>query len=168
MTKKQKPMDLSDILTISGKGGLYKVVTQTKNGLLVESLTDGKKIPVFLSDRSSALGDISIFTLTEDLPLKDVLLKIFEKEEGKPCIDPKEDPAKLKAYFESILPDYDQERVYISDIKKVFTWYNLLLEKDLIKPDEPEAEEGTTEAPAEEGKPQKEKKPSAKKPAKKE
>lgn len=161
-------MDLSDILTISGKSGLYKVVSQTKTGLVAESLTDGKKIPVFLSDRSSALEDISIFTLTEDIPLKEVLLKIFEKEAGKPCIDPKEDPAKLKAYFETILPDYDQERVYLSDIKKVFAWYNLLLEKEMIKPDEPEAEGNAEEKPSEEEKPKKEKKPAAKKPAKKE
>lgn len=131
-------MDLSNILTVSGKSGLFKVVSQTKSGLVVESLDDGKKIPVFLSDRSSALEDISIFTLTEDIPLKEVLLKIFEKEEGKPCIDAKEDPAKLKACFETILPDYDSERVYISDIKKVFAWYNLLLEKEMITPEEPE------------------------------
>lgn len=131
-------MDLSNILTISGKSGLYKVVSQTKNGLVVESLADGKKIPVFLSDRSSALEDISMFTITEDVPLKEIFLKIFEKEEGKPCIDPKENAGKLKAYFETILPDYDQERVYISDIKKVFAWYNLLLEKDMITPEEAE------------------------------
>lgn len=161
-------MDLSDILTISGKSGLYKVISHTKNGLVAESLTDGKKIPVFPSDRSSALEDISIFTLTEDLPLKEVLLKIYEKEEGKPCIDAKEDPAKLKTYFESILPDYDQERVYISDIKKVFAWYNLLLEKDMIKPDEPEKEEDPEEKPAGEEKPVEKKKPAAKKTAKKE
>ncbi|MEE4177156.1 MAG: DUF5606 domain-containing protein [Bacteroides sp.] len=161
-------MDLSDILTISGKSGLYKVISQTKNGLVAESLTDGKKIPVFLSDRSSALEDISIFTQTEDIPLKEILLKIYEKEDGKSCIEAKEDPAKLKAYFESILPDYDQDRVYISDIKKVFTWYNLLLEKDMIKPEEPEQEEKPEEKPAKEEKPEKQKKPAAKKPAKKE
>jgi hypothetical protein len=157
-------MDLSNILTVSGKSGLFKVVSQTKSGLVVESLNDGKKIPVFLSDRSSALEDISIFTLTEDIPLKDVLLKIFEKEEGKPCIDAKEDPAKLKAYFETILPDYDRERVYISDIKKVFAWYNLLLEKEMITPDEPE--EAPKEEKAPEGKPEPKEKPKApKKPA---
>ncbi len=129
-------MDLSKILTISGKSGLFKVVSQSKGGLVVESLVDGKKIPVFLSDRSSALGDIRIFTLTEDIPLKKVFLKIFEVEGGRPCIDPKEDSAKLKAYFETILPDYDRERVYISDIKKVYAWYNILLEKEMISPDE--------------------------------
>ncbi len=155
-------MDLSNILTIIGKSGLFKVVSQTKNGLVVESLTDGKKIPVFLSDRSSALEDISIFTITEDIPLKEVFLKIFEKEEGKPCIDPKENAGKLKAYFETILPDYDQERVYISDIKKVFAWYNLLLEKGMITPEELAAEEN----PEEEAKGEaKHEKPQAKKKA---
>lgn len=148
-------MDLSNILTIIGKSGLFKVVSQTKNGLVVESLTDGKKIPVFLSDRSSALEDISIFTITEDIPLKEVFLKIFEKEEGKPCIDPKENAGKLKAYFETILPDYDQERVYISDIKKVFAWYNLLLEKGMITPEEPAAEKNPEEEAKEEAKPEK-------------
>jgi len=161
-------MDLSKILTISGKSGLFKVVSQTKNGLVVESLVDGKKIPVFVSDRSSALEDISIFTVTEDIPLKQVLLKIFEKEDGKPCIDPKEDPAKLKAYFETILPDYDPDRVYISDIKKLFAWYNLLLEKEMITPEEPEKEEKEAEnseeaKPAAEEKPKAAKKPAAKK-----
>lgn len=152
-------MDLSNILTISGKGGLFRVISQTKNGLVVESLIDGKKTPVFLSDRSSALEDISIFTITEDVPLKQVLLKIFEKEAGKPCIDPKENPAKLKAYFETILPDYDSERVYVSDIKKVFAWYNLLLQKELISPEEPEKAENEQ---AEEEKTKAEPKPKAK------
>lgn len=163
-------MDLSKILTVSGKSGLFKVVSQTKSGLVVESLNDGKKIPVFLSDRSSALEDISIFTLTEDIPLKDVLLKIFDKEEGKPCIDAKEDPAKLKAYFETILPDYDRERVYISDIKKVFAWYNLLLEKEMITPEEPEEapkeEKAPEEKPEAKEKPKTPKKPASKKKAK--
>lgn len=131
-------MDLSKILSISGKSGLYKVVSKTKNGLIVESLSDGKKIPVFLGDRSSTLEDISMFTYTEDVPLKKVILSIFEKENGGPCIDPKESPEKLKAYFETILPDYDKERVFISDIKKLFSWYNTLLSKDLITKEEPE------------------------------
>lgn len=138
-------MDLSKILTISGKSGLFKVVSQSKGGLIVESLTDGKRIPVFLSDRSSALGDISIFSLTEDIPLKQVLLKIFEKEAGKPCIDPKEEASKLIAYFETILPDFDRQRVYISDIKKVYAWYNILLEKQMISPEEVSEPEGKAE-----------------------
>ncbi len=132
-------MDLSKILAISGKNGLFKVVSQSKTGLIVESLTDGKKLPVFASDRSSSLDDISIFTYGEDLPLKEILLRIFEKEEGKPTLDAKSKPEELKAYFEGIVPEYDKERVYQSDIKKLISWYNLLVEKDLIS--KPEAEE---------------------------
>lgn len=125
-------MDLSNILTIAGKNGLYKVVTQAKNSIIVESLADGRKMPVFATDRSSSLEDISIFTREEDLPLKEVLLKIYEAEDGKPSMDPKSDPAALAARFEEILPEYDKDRVYHSDIKKVFSWYGILLEKELI------------------------------------
>ncbi len=138
-------MDLSKILTISGKNGLFKVVTQSKSGLIVESLSDGKRLPVFASDRSSSLEDISIFTTGEDVPLKQVLLTIFEKENGKPSIDAKSDQGALRAKFEEILPDYDRERVYASDIKKVFAWYALLLEKGLITvaQEDQEAEEAS-------------------------
>ncbi|HSV76900.1 MAG TPA: DUF5606 domain-containing protein [Bacteroidales bacterium] len=133
-------MDLSNILAITGKSGLFKVASKTKNGLIVESLLDGKKMPVFLNDRSSALADISIFTNTGDVPLKEVLLKIFEKENGGPSIDPKESSQKLQAYFESILPDYDKKRVFDSDLKKLFAWYQLLLDKNMIVPEEAEKE----------------------------
>jgi hypothetical protein len=136
-------MDLSNILTISGKNGLFKVVSQAKNSIIVESLTDGRKLPVFATDRSSSLEDISIFTREEDLPLKEVFLKIFEAENGKPSMDPKAEPAALSARFEQILPEYDKERVYQSDIKKVFSWYSILLEKGLItKASDGEKEEG--------------------------
>jgi len=133
-------MDLSNILAITGKSGLYKVASKTKIGLIVESLLDGKKMPVFLSDRSSVLADISIFTNTGDVPLKKVLLKIFEKENGGPSIDPKESSQNLQAYFESILPDYDKKRVFDSDLKKLFAWYQLLQEKNMIVPEETEKE----------------------------
>ena len=136
-------MDLSKILAISGKPGLYKVVSQSKTGLIVESLIDGKRIPLFASHQSSALEDISMFTYGEDVPLKEVFWRIHEKENGKPSIDPKSPADKLKEYFETILPDYDKERVYPSDIKKLLNWYNLLLDKGLIT--QPEAEEGSEE-----------------------
>lgn len=125
-------MDLSKILSISGKNGLYKVVSQSKNSIIVESLIDGKKIPVFATDRSSSLEDISVFTYGEDLPLKDILIRIYKQEDGKSAIDPKSGPDALKAYFETIVPEYDKERVYTSDMKKMLGWYNLLLEKELI------------------------------------
>ena len=122
-------MDLSKILAISGKPGLYEILSQTKNGIIVEALEDGKKIPVFINDRSSALEDISVFTETEDLPLKDVFKKIFDKENGAKAIDAKATKNEMIKYFETVLPDYDKDRVYVSDIKKILAWYNLLVEK---------------------------------------
>lgn len=141
-------MDLSKIMTISGKPGLFKVMAKTRNGLVVESLMDGKKLPVFASERSSTLEDISIFTQEQEAPLKDVLWKMHEAYEGKPGPDPKSDPDKLKSAFEEILPDYDTQRVYVSDMKKVFTWYNMLLEKKMITRPEKSEEEATTGKPA--------------------
>lgn len=117
------------------------MVSQSKTGLIVESLIDGRKMPIFASHQTSSLEDISLFTYGEDVPLKEVLWKIHEKEEGKPSINPKSSAAELKAYFETVLPEYDQERVYVSDIKKVLSWYNLLLEKGLITPPEEETPE---------------------------
>lgn len=135
-------MDLSKILTISGKSGLFKVLNaQSKSGFVVESLNDGKKIPVFASHKVSALEDISVFTYSEDIQLKQVFRSIFEKENGQKAIDPKSSDAQLRAYFESVLPDYDQERVYASDIKKIITWYNKLAELGLLNFDEEEAQE---------------------------
>jgi hypothetical protein len=129
-------MDLKDIMSISGKSGLFKTVAQTKNGLIVESIVDKKRFPVYISDKVSALEDISIFTNNKDLPLKEVIDMIFKKENGGQCIDPKIDDAKLKKYFEEVLPDYDKERVYVSDIRKLFTWYNLLQSHGLLKMEE--------------------------------
>ncbi|MFA5782557.1 MAG: DUF5606 domain-containing protein, partial [Bacteroidales bacterium] len=118
-------MDLKDIMSISGKGGLFRSIAQTKNGLIVESLVDKKRFPVYVSDKVSALEDVSIFTKDNNIQLKDVMDLIFKKESGGNCIDPKSDDVKLKKYFEEVLPDYDKERVYMSDIRKLFLWYNL-------------------------------------------
>ncbi|MFP4064992.1 MAG: DUF5606 domain-containing protein [Bacteroidales bacterium] len=134
-------MDLSKILTIAGKSGLFQVVSQTRNGLIVESLTDGKRQPVFATSRSSILEDISLFTDEGDVPLKDVLWKIHQQTEGQPVDNPKKDPGKATRLFEEVLPDYDRERVHFSDIRKVFGWYNILLEKGLITQPEEEKEE---------------------------
>ena len=133
-------MDLSKILTIAGKSGLFEVVSQTRNGLIVESLTDGKRQPVFATSRSSMLEDISLFTDEGDVPLKDVLWKIFQATEGQPVENPKKEPEKATRLFEEVLPDYDRDRVHFSDIRKVFTWYNILLEKGLITQPEEEKE----------------------------
>lgn len=138
-------MDLSKILSIAGKPGLFKVVAQTKNGVVVESLLDGKRFTAFANDRMSSLEEISVFTVNEDMPLKDVFKNIFDKQESKTAINHKSDGKELKAFFEKILPDYDKERVYTSDIKKVIQWYNLLLEKEMLNFKDEEAEKEEAE-----------------------
>ncbi|MFA4851581.1 MAG: DUF5606 domain-containing protein [Bacteroidales bacterium] len=138
-------MDLKDIMSISGKGGLFRSIAQTKNGLIVESLVDKKRFPVYVSDKVSALEDVSIFTKDNNIQLKDVMDLIFKKESGGNCIDPKSDDVKLKKYFEEVLPDYDKERVYMSDIRKLFLWYNLLQSLGLLKLEEEEKKEETPE-----------------------
>ncbi|MDD2287381.1 MAG: DUF5606 domain-containing protein [Bacteroidales bacterium] len=125
-------MDLSKILSISGKPGLYLLVSQTKTGALVESLLDGKRQPAFSNERISSLEDISIFTLEEDIPLKKVFELIYSKENGGECISHKSDNNKIVQYMEEILPDFDRDRVYVSDMKKLFSWYNILNAKGLI------------------------------------
>ena len=126
-------MDLSKILSISGKPGLYLMVGEAKNNLIVESLIDGKKIPSFAHDRVSTLKEISIYTENEDVALEDVLKSINNYTEGKPIENPKKSSSDvLKTTFAEICPDYDRDTVYVSDIKKIFSWYNLLLEKDML------------------------------------
>ncbi len=121
-------MDLSKILAISGKPGLYKMLSQTKSGFIVESLSDQKRFPVFAHERVSSLEEISIFTTgEEDLPLKEVFKKMYDKLEGKPGPDPSGDSSVVKKFFLEAIPEYDQERVYLSDMKKAVSWYNQLL-----------------------------------------
>lgn len=134
-------MDLSKILSISGKPGLYLLVSQTKTGALVESLLDGKRQPAFSHEKISALEDISIFTIEEDVPLKKIFQLIYAKENGGECINPKSDNKMINAYMEEILPSYDRDRVYVSDMKKLFNWYNILNSKGYIKPEEKEVSE---------------------------
>lgn len=131
-------MKIKDILAISGKGGLFKFVSQGRNGIIVESFDDNKRTVVHSSAKVSALEDIAIFTDEEEIPLGDVLQKLFEKENGKETISYKSSPEELKKLLAEILPNYDRERVYVSDIKKLVQWYNILLKYDLIKPDEEE------------------------------
>lgn len=119
-------MSLEKILSISGKPGLYKLKTQTRNGFLAESLVDGKKISVGARDNVSLLSEIAIYTLTEELPLREVFKKISEKEAGGQTINHKVPRVELEEFFFEVLPDYDEDRVYPSDIKKVVQWYNLL------------------------------------------
>lgn len=147
-------MDLTKILAVSGRPGLYKMISQSPRGIVAEGLADGKKITIFAHERISALEEISIFTIESDVRLKEVFRNIFEKTEGKPAISHKSPADELRKFMEEILPDYDPERVYNSDIQKLVNWYNLLVDKGLIdlEPDEePETEkpeETTEEKPA--------------------
>jgi hypothetical protein len=125
-------MDLKEILSVSGKSGLFKIISQTKNGLIVESLLDKKRIPVYASDKISNLEEISIYTDDKEAPLKDVFKAIFDKESGGKTIDHKSEEKLLREYFVTVLPNYDKERVYASDIKKVVNWYNILLDNGLM------------------------------------
>ena len=126
-------MTLDKILSISGKPGLFKIVTQTRSGLVAESLIDGKKTSVNVHSNVSILSEIAVYTLTEELPLREVLKKIMEKENGGPTTISHKDPKiKLEEYFFEVLPDYDEDRVYASDIKKIVQWYNLLQQHDML------------------------------------
>jgi hypothetical protein len=119
---------LKEILSVTGKPGLFKLVSQGKNMLIVESLTDGKRIPAYTKDKVVSLGDIAIFTEDAEVPLGEVLEKVKAKENGGICsIDPKADNDKLRKYMTEVLPEYDRDRVYPSDIRKLITWYNLLI-----------------------------------------
>ena len=126
-------MGLDKILAISGKPGLFKVVTQTRSGFVAESLIDKKKIPVNIHSNVSILSEIAIYTLEEELPLREVFKKIKAKEEGNSTsVAHKDSKDKLEEYFFNVLPNYDEDRVYASDIKKVVQWYNLLQKHDLL------------------------------------
>ena len=119
-------MSLEKILAISGKPGLYELKTQTRTGLLAESLIDGKKLTVSTRQNVSLLSEIAIYTLTAEVPLREVFEKISKKENGGEAISHKSSKDELEEYFFNVLPDYDEDRVYASDIKKVVQWYNLL------------------------------------------
>jgi hypothetical protein len=119
---------LKKILSFPGKPGLFKLVSQAKNMLIIESLVDGKRIPAYTKDKVVSLGDIAIFTETAEVQLAQVLEKLKEKENGALCsIDPKSDNDKLRNYMSEILPDFDRDRVYPSDIRKLLSWYNILI-----------------------------------------
>lgn len=125
-------MSLDKILSIGGKPGLFKLVTQTRSGFVAESLLDGKKITVGMQSNVSILSEIAIYTLEEELPLREVFQKIQLKEKGgKTSISHKSEKIELEEYFFEVLPNYDEDRVYASDIKKVIRWYNLLHENDM-------------------------------------
>ena len=139
-------MSLNKILSISGKPGLFKLLTQTRSGFVAESLLDGKKITVSFKNNVSVLSEIAIYTLEEEVPLRKVFEKIKEKEDGgKTSIGHKEDKIKLEEYMFDLLTNYDEERVYASDIKKIIQWYNLLLEHGITDFSEEEEEVSASE-----------------------
>lgn len=140
-------MGLDKILAISGKPGLYKLITQTRGGFVAQSLLDGRKISVGIQQNVSVLSEIAIYTLTEEVPLREVFKKIKEKENGNAAtISHKDSKDKLEEYFFNVLSDYDEDRVYASDIKKVIQWYNILHKNELLNTlDEETKEEAISE-----------------------
>ncbi|MCF0212927.1 MAG: DUF5606 domain-containing protein [Muribaculaceae bacterium] len=130
---------LRRILAISGRPGLFRLVSQGKNMLIVEDLTSGKRFPAHQRDRVSSLGDISMFTLDGDVPLAKVLTSLYAKQEGK-SVDLAAFKAEgdLRAFFAEVLPDYDEMRVHISDIRKLISWYNLLVASGMTEFEEKE------------------------------
>jgi len=138
-------MKINKIIAITGKPGLYEIKSQTKGGVIVESLQDKKRFPLNSLHNLSTLSDIAIYTYEEEKPLKDVFIDMYKKEDGKKAIDPKSSKQDLLNYFSEVLPDYDNERVYASNIKKVIQWYNALIDakfdfKSLEEPEEKEEE----------------------------
>ncbi len=138
-------MEFKDILAISGMPGLYKYVAQSTRGIIVESLGDGKRMNASATSRVSALSEISMFTEGDDIALAEVFTKMYAHTQGKEAISHKESPETLKAYFADVLPDYDRDRVHVSDIKKALSWFNILVGAGLTEFRLPD-EEATAEA----------------------
>ena len=140
---------LKTILSISGKPGLYKLISQGKNMLIVESISaEKKRFPAYGNEKITSLADIAMYTNDSEVPLKDVLTSLKKKENGAVAsIDPKKATVdELRAYFTEILPDYDRDRVYPTDIKKLISWYNILVSNNITDFEDVEAEKETTEA----------------------
>lgn len=145
-------IDLTGIISISGQPGLYKIIAQSKNGIIVESLSDKKRLNVYASTKVSTLSDISMFTTGDDKPLEEIMTAVFEKEKGGAAIDSKADDKAIESYFSEILPEYDKERVYISNMRKLIGWYNGLQSTGNLKEKEEnkEAEDKSKVVKAEE------------------
>ena len=120
-------MEFNKIIAVTGKPGLFQVISQSKNAVIAESLTDKKRLAINATQNVSLLENIAIYTYEEDIPLLDVFTAMFEKTEGKEAISHKESSKKLVSFFAEVLPDYDDERVYTSNIKKVIQWFNALV-----------------------------------------
>jgi uncharacterized protein DUF6852/uncharacterized protein DUF5606 len=120
-------MTLDKIIAVAGKPGLFKVLSQAKGRLIVESLTDKKRLPIGATQTINALQEIAIYTYDEEVPLREIFVTIYAKEKGKTTINPNDNGAVLTKYFKEILPNFDDERVYTSNIKKLLKWYNELV-----------------------------------------
>ena len=134
-------MALKDILVVSGHSGLFKYLSQSRNNVIVESLSDNKRTSISATTKISKLEDIAVFTENDDVPLIEVLRKIQAKEDGGAAIPHKSPDKELKKYFAEVLPEYDKDRVYVSDIRKIIMWYNRLLELGITDFETPEEEE---------------------------
>lgn len=125
-------MDYKEILTISGKSGLFRLVSQSKSSAIVESLTEHNRMPLFMSSKASSLEEIYLFTEDGSIALKDVFKRIHAHTNGGKAIDPKTAEAEMRSYMEAVIPEYDREHVHYSDMKRLFSWYNILLENNLL------------------------------------
>lgn len=119
-------IDLTGIISISGQPGLFKIIAQSKNGIIIEGLADKKRTNIYSTTKVSTLADIGMYTTGEDKPIEEIVTAIFEKEKGGPCVNAKSDDKEIAAYFAAVLPDYDKERVYVSNMRKLFNWYTIL------------------------------------------
>ena len=137
-------MNLEGIINVTGKPGLYKVVSQGNNTVIVESLTDKKRSPLYSNNQANTLEEIGIYTYDDTKPLSEIFDDIAKKEKGEQALSHKSSANQLTAYFREILADYDEERVYISDIKKVIQWYNAMQAFGLIEMPKSEKKEKTT------------------------
>ena len=144
-------MDLKDIIAISGQSGLFKFISEGRQGIIVESFSDKKRTCVYSTQKINSLADVAIYTDDKEIPLADVFKNIYEKETGGEALNHKSSSEELKKYMAEILPDYDRERVYVSDIKKVLNWYNTLLKLKLLKFDEEKEKKKDEKAEDKEG-----------------
>jgi hypothetical protein len=119
-------IDLTGIISVSGQPGLYKIIAQSKNGIIIEGLADKKRTNIPSTAKVSTLADIGMYTTGDDKPIEEIVTAIFEKEKGGACVNSKADDKEITAYFAQVLPDYDKERVYVSNMRKLFNWYTIL------------------------------------------
>jgi hypothetical protein len=131
-------MDLKDLMAISGYPGLFKFVSQGRNAIIVESLEDKKRMSAYSTSKISTLEEIAVFTESGEVPLSDVFKKVYRHADGREVLSHKSAGNEIKDFFEEVLPDYDREKVYISDMRKIINWYNLLIQFNLLHPEEEE------------------------------